>query len=72
MIRDDNLPRLRWKVGVVTHLHPGRDGRIWSVTLRRSTCSDYAFQSLHPLETKACRIAPETVDADRQPRVRLE
>lgn len=74
MIRDDNLPRLRWNVGVVTHLHPGRDGRIRSVTLRRSTgrCSDYAIQSLYPLETEASRKAPETADTDHPPRVRLE
>lgn len=35
MIRDYKQPRLRWKVGLVTQLNPGRDGRIRYVILRR-------------------------------------
>lgn len=33
MIRDDLLPRLKWKVGLVTKLHLGRDGRVRMVEI---------------------------------------
>ena len=54
MIRDYKQPRLRWKVGLVTQLNPGRDGRIPSVILRSPAghCSNYAVQALYPLETQ--------------------
>jgi hypothetical protein len=54
MIRDYKQPRLRWKVGLVIQLNPGRDGRIRSVILRSPAghCSSYAVQALYPLETQ--------------------
>ena len=39
LIRDDNLPPLKWKLGRISHTHPGADGVVRSVTLKTLTGS---------------------------------
>lgn len=34
LIKDENLPPLKWSMGRVTHVHPGKDGIVRVVTLR--------------------------------------
>ena len=34
IIRDDNLPSLKWRLGRITELHPGRDDVIRVVLVR--------------------------------------
>lgn len=34
LIKDERLPPLKWKLGRVTHLHPGPDGLVRVVTLK--------------------------------------
>ena len=34
LIREENIPRLKWPLGVVTELFPGKDGIVRSVLLR--------------------------------------
>ena len=34
LIREENIPRLKWPLGVVTELFPGKDGTVRSVLLR--------------------------------------
>ncbi|XP_062709348.1 uncharacterized protein LOC134288449 [Aedes albopictus] len=34
LIKEDNLPPLRWLLGRVTHIHPGADGNVRVVTIR--------------------------------------
>ena len=51
LIHEENLPRLRWPVGVVVKLHPGRDGlvRAADVKTKRGVYTR-AVQRLHNLE----------------------
>jgi len=39
VIKDDNLPPNEWRIGRITDLHHGRDGRIRVVTIKTSTGS---------------------------------
>jgi hypothetical protein len=51
IVRDDNIPRLHWKIGVVTELIPGRDEIVRTVKLH--TAKGYiirSIQRLHDLE----------------------
>ena len=51
LIREENLPRLRWPVGVVVKLHPGRDGLVRAVDVRtKKGVYTRAIQRLHDLE----------------------
>ena len=51
VIREDNVPRMRWVTGVVTKLYPGRDGTVRSAELRTSHgLRTRAIQRLHDLE----------------------
>ena len=34
LIREDNLPPLKWKLGRILEVHPGRDDKIRAVTLK--------------------------------------
>lgn len=51
LIREDNVPRMKWLTGVVTKLYPGRDGTVRSAELRTSHgVRTRAIQRLHDLE----------------------
>lgn len=34
LLREDNVPPLKWKLGRVTEIHPGQDGNVRVVTVR--------------------------------------
>ena len=36
LIKEDNTPKIKWPLGRVIELHPGRDELVRSVTLKRS------------------------------------
>lgn len=76
-VRDDFRPHFNWRVGFVTQLKAGRDGRIRSVTLRNPTghSSDHAIQSLYPLENEISRDSTSKTEEDsreQQPKLRFE
>ena len=51
LVREDNVPRLHWPLGVVTDLFPGKDGLVRSVNVKTSKgviCR--SVQRLHDLE----------------------
>ena len=51
LLRDENQPRLRWEMGVVTKLFPGRDGIPRSAEVRTGRgMKTRAVQRLHDLE----------------------
>ena len=51
LIHEENLPRLRWPVGVVVKLYPGRDGLVRAVDVRTKTgVYTRSVQRLHDLE----------------------
>lgn len=51
LIREDNVPRMRWDLGVVTELFPGKDGVCRSVSLHTNKGPrTRAIQRLHDLE----------------------
>lgn len=51
LLHDENQPRQRWQMGVVTRLFPGRDGVVRSVEVRTSRgCKTRAVQRIHDLE----------------------
>ncbi|XP_064650937.1 uncharacterized protein LOC135502212 [Lineus longissimus] len=51
LIREDNLVRMKWPLGVVTQLFPGRDGRVRSVELKTANGTLVRpVQRLHDLE----------------------
>ena len=51
LIHEENLPRLRWPVGVVVKLYPGRDGRVRAVDVRtKRGVFTRSVQRLHDLE----------------------
>ena len=51
LIREENIPRLKWPLGVVTELFPGKDGTVRSVLLRTARGSlTRPIQLLHDLE----------------------
>lgn len=37
VIRDDNLPPIRWKMGRIEEIHPGGDGVVRVVTVKTAT-----------------------------------
>ena len=51
MVREDNTPRLLWPMGVVTKVHPGRDGIVRTVSVRTSRGTFVRpIQQIHDLE----------------------
>ena len=51
LVREDNLPRMKWLVGVVQQLHSGKDGVVRAVDVRtHSGVKTRAVQRLHNLE----------------------
>ena len=53
MLREENMPRMRWEHGVVTKLHMGRDGKVRSAEVRTSTGpKTRPIQRLHDLEVQ--------------------
>ena len=51
LIREDNVPRLRWAIGVVTKLHPGSDGVVRAADIRTAGgVRTRPLQRLHDLE----------------------
>ncbi|KFM60317.1 hypothetical protein X975_18847, partial [Stegodyphus mimosarum] len=52
LIKDDNAPRLLWRMSIVTELHSGRDGRVRACTVRLSNVTFIRgpVQLLCPLE----------------------
>ncbi|XP_055589653.1 uncharacterized protein LOC129741866 [Uranotaenia lowii] len=59
IIKDDNLPPCRWKMGRVEKLHPGCDGVVRVVTLKTAT-----GPSTRPVE-KLC-ILPESFQPEKE------
>ena len=60
LIREDNVPRLKWCLGVVEKLHFGKDGVVRAVDLRTSKCrKTRAIQRLHNLEITENDLAEE-------------
>ena len=51
LVREDNVPRLRWLTGVVERLHPGRDGVVRAADVRTTRgVRTRPVQRLHDLE----------------------
>ena len=51
LIREDNVPRLKWPIGIVTEVFPGRDGLIRTVQLKTANNTIVRpIQKLHYLE----------------------
>ncbi|XP_043210614.1 uncharacterized protein LOC122375344 isoform X4 [Amphibalanus amphitrite] len=51
LIREDNVPRLHWLMGVVEHLHPGSDGVVRAADVRTAQgVRTRPVQRLHDLE----------------------
>ncbi|XP_042912376.2 uncharacterized protein [Parasteatoda tepidariorum] len=52
LVYDEKLPRLMWKMGIVTCVHPGRDGKTRSCTIRLSNGTNLKrpVQLLYPCE----------------------
>ena len=51
IIHEDGYPRLHWPVGVVTQVHPGKDGVVRAVTIRTSKGQlTRSTQRVHDLE----------------------
>ncbi|KAI9565023.1 hypothetical protein GHT06_008765 [Daphnia sinensis] len=63
MIRDDLLSRFKWKVGLVTNLHVGRDERVRMVDLRlpSGNSTTRAIQSLYSLENDVLPAESQTL-----------
>ena len=51
----DETPRNQWKLGVIIHLHQGKDGLVRSVTLRttKGNLISRPIEKLYPLEVLA-------------------
>ena len=59
LIREDNVPGLKWVTGVVTKLYPGGDGTARSAELRTSHgLRTRAIQRLNDLELCPDHTAP--------------
>ena len=69
LVREENLPRMRWPIGGVVKLHPGRDGLIRAVDVKtKKGVYTRAVQRLHDLE-----IAEEPSDiAPSEPAMRSQ
>lgn len=57
LIHEDNQPRILWKLGIISEIHPGRDGKIRACTIRLSNGSFIrrAVQHLYPLELETLK-----------------
>ncbi|XP_074657129.1 uncharacterized protein LOC141910297 [Tubulanus polymorphus] len=70
IIHDENVPRLRWKLGIIQKLHRGSDGLVRSATVKTATgVTSRPISRLYPLEidttieeNKACS---DPVDTDQ-------
>ncbi|XP_033218065.1 uncharacterized protein LOC117173535 [Belonocnema kinseyi] len=50
VIKEENLPPMRWKIGRITEVHPGQDGVIRAVTVRSSSgVYKRALKNVYPL-----------------------
>lgn len=51
LIREDNVPRMKWPFGVIDKLHKGGDGNLRSVDVKTPQgVKSRAIQRVHPLE----------------------
>ena len=51
LIKEDNMPRLQWPMGVIVNVYPGKDGLIRSVDVKtRKGVINRSIQRLHDLE----------------------
>lgn len=59
-IKEDHQPKLLWKLGIITEIHPGRDGKVRACTLRLANGSFIrrAVQHLYPLELDNSKDKP--------------
>ena len=59
VIKGDEKNKAQWKIGIITEVYPGRDGKVRAVKLRAGkTYMERAFQHLYPLKL-SCDIQPE-------------
>ena len=57
LIREDNLVRMKWPLGVITKLFPGKDGHVRSVELRTAKGTLVRpIQKLHDLEVPGAKL----------------
>ena len=60
LVHEEKIPRLKWEVGVVSRLFPGRDGRVRSAEVRTSSGhKTRAVQRLHVLEVPGSPSHPD-------------
>ena len=51
LVKEDNMPRLQWPIGVIVKVYPGRDGLIRSVDVKtKKGVINRSIQRLHDLE----------------------
>ena len=51
LLRDENLPRLMWPLGIIVEVYPGSDGLIRNVRVKTAKgCYTRSIQKLHDLE----------------------
>ncbi|XP_055604936.1 uncharacterized protein LOC129753165 [Uranotaenia lowii] len=66
IIQDDLLPPAQWPLGIITAVHPGKDGVVRVVTLRTAK-RDVVSRCVNKLALLPVPEQPETNPADEQP-----
>ena len=62
LVREDNIPRMSWPLGVIVKTFPGKDGIIRAVSVKTSKgVFTRPIQKLHDLELDS-EVSHETVD----------
>ena len=70
VIQSDERNWIKWKLGIVESLIPGRDGRVRAARLRsRKNTLERAVQQLYPLELSCDIISPKRNQRELTPTV---
>ena len=65
LVREDNLPRMKWPLGVIEEVYPGKDGLIRSVKVRMARGSLMRpIQRLHCLEVPTGESGSDDMGGD--------
>ena len=68
LIKDENLPKIKWPLGKIIELHPGRDNIVRSVTLKTAKgVIKRSIQCLRDLEVVAQDIPCKQEDSKLEP-----
>ncbi|XP_074657312.1 uncharacterized protein LOC141910517 [Tubulanus polymorphus] len=68
IIHDDNVPRLKWKLGIIEHLHKSTDGLVRSATVKTANgVTNRPISKLFPLEIESNVLKPSVVTTKEIP-----